>query len=97
MDAISAAEHKLKALTKKERADDYVLREEAKHFTSAFDSFLMKVPLHAKGKLARFRAEWVRICLPSRVGKKTLATVIRIDNPSGLIDDLVPVANSPVA
>ena len=52
----------------------------------------MKVPLHAKGKLARFRAEWVRICLPRRVGKKTLATVIRIDNPMGLIDDLVPVS-----
>ena len=68
-----------------------VLGGEAKHFTSAFESFLMKVPLHAKGKLARFRAEWVRICLPRRVGKKTLATVIRIDNPMGLIDDLVPV------
>jgi hypothetical protein len=91
LDTISAAELKLKALTKKERADDYVLGEETKHFTSAFDSFLMKVPLHAKGKLARFRAEWVRICLPLRVGKKTLATVIRIDNPMGLIDDLVPV------
>jgi hypothetical protein len=91
LDAISAAELKLKALTKKERADDYVLGDEAKHFTSAFESFLMKVPLHAKGKLARFRAEWVRICLPRRVGKKTVATVIRIDNPMGLIDDLVPV------
>jgi len=97
LDAISAAELKLKALTKKERADDYVLGEEAKYFTSAFESLLMKVPLHAKGKLARFRAEWVRICLPRRVGKKTLATVIRIDNPMGLIDDLVPVTAAPVA
>ena len=91
LDAISAAELKLKAITKKERADDYVLGEEAKHFTSAFDSFLMKVPLCSKGKLARFSAEWVRICCPRRIGKKTLATVIRIDNPMGLIDDLVPV------
>lgn len=97
LDAISAAEHKLKALTKKECADDNVLGEEAKHFTSAFDSFLMKMPLGVKGKLARLRAGWVRICLPRRVGKKTLATVIRIDNPMGLIDDLVPVADSPVA
>lgn len=96
LDAISGAELKLKTLTKKERADDYVLAEESKHFTSAFDSFLMKVPLHAKGKLARFRAEWVRICLPRRVGKKTLATVIRIENPMDIIDDLVPVADSPV-
>ncbi len=93
LDAISAAELKLKAITKKERADDYVLGEEAKHFTSAFDSYLLKLPLCSKGKLARFSAEWVRICLPRRIGKKTLATVIRIENPSGLIDDLVPVTN----
>ncbi len=91
LDAIFDAELKLKDLTKKERADDYVLGEEAKHFTSAFDSFLMKLPLCSKGKLARFSAEWVRICLPRRLGKKTLATVIRIENPMGLIDDLVPV------
>jgi hypothetical protein len=91
LDVISAAELKLKDLTKKERADDYVLGEEAKHFTSAFDSLLMKVPLCSKGKLARFSAEWVRICLPRRIGKKTLATVIRIENPMGLVDDLVPV------
>jgi hypothetical protein len=91
LDAISDAELKLKDLTKKDRADDYVLGEEAKHFTSAFDSFLMKLPLCSKGKLARFSAEWVRICLPRRLGKKTLATVIRIENPMGLVDDLVPV------
>jgi hypothetical protein len=28
--------------------------------------------------------------MPRRVGKKTLAAVIRIDNPMDLIDDLVP-------
>jgi hypothetical protein len=93
LDVISAAELKLKAITKKERSDDCVLGEEAKHFTSAFDSFVMKLPLCSKGELARFSAEWVRICLPRRIGKKTLATVIRIENPMGLIDDLVPVTN----
>ena len=56
-----------------------------------FDSLLMKVPMDVKGKLARFRTEWVRICRPRRQGKKTLATVIRIDNPTDIIDDLVPV------
>jgi hypothetical protein len=96
LDVIAVAELSLKTLTKEVRAEDYVLGEEAKHFTSAFDSFLMKVPMVAKGKLARFRAEWVRICLPRRLGKKTLATVIRIDNPMGLIDDLVPVTDTPV-
>jgi hypothetical protein len=90
LDRIYIARHGLEKLTKKDRADDYVLGEASKHFTSTFDSCLMKVPLDEAGKLARFRAEWVRICLPRRVGKKTLAAVIRIDNPIGLIDDLFP-------
>lgn len=97
LDSLYAVRQKLEKLTKKNRADDYELGEGSKHFTSAFDSLLMKVPMNAKGKLARFRTEWVRLCQPRRVGKKTLVTVIRIDNPEGLIDDLVPVADSPVA
>lgn len=90
LDNIFTTRHKLEKLTKKDRSDDYVLGEASKHFTSIFDSCLMKVPMDAAGKLARFRAEWVRICMPRRVGKKILATVIRIDNPMDLIDDLVP-------
>ena len=90
LDRIYVARHGFEKLTKKDRADDYVLGEASKHFTSTFDSYLMKVPMDAAGKLARFRAEWVRICMPRRVGKKTLAAVIRIDNPMDLIDDLVP-------
>ena len=90
LDNIFTTRQKLEKLTKKDRADDYVLGEASKHFTTIFDSCLMKVPMDAAGKLARFRAEWVRICMPRRVGKKTLATVIRIDNPMDLIDDLVP-------
>ena len=92
LDALQVARTKFEKLTRKDRVEDYVLGEQSKHCTSTFESFLMKVPLHAKGKLGRFRAEWVRICLPRRVGKKTLATVIRIDNPTDIIDDLVPVA-----
>lgn len=90
LDNFFTTQQKLEKLTKKERANDYVLGDTSKHFTSIFDSCLMKVPMDATGKLARFRAEWVRICMPRRVGKKTLAAVIRIDNPMDLIDDLVP-------
>jgi hypothetical protein len=81
LEAISAAELKWKAQAKDDRVDVYVMGDEAKHFTSSFDSFLMKVPLDAKGKLSRFRAHWIRVCLPRRVGKKTIATVIRIKKP----------------
>lgn len=91
LDALEVTRKKFKKLTKKDRVEDYVLGEESKHFTSQFDSLLMKVPMDAKGKLARFRTEWVRICRPRCQGKKTLATVIRIDNPTDIIDDLVPV------
>lgn len=94
LDAIAAAELKWNAQTKDGRIDGYVMGEEANYFTSAFDSFLMKVPLDAKGKLARFRADWVRICLPHRAGKKTIATAIRIKRPERLFDHLVPVAKS---
>lgn len=92
LDNILTTRQIFEKLTKKDRIDDYVLGEESKHFASMFDSCLMKVPMGATGKLSRFRTEWVRICMPRRVGKKTLATVIRIDNPTDIIDDLVPVA-----
>ena len=91
LDALQVARTKFEKLTRKDRVEDYVLGEESKNFTSLFDSLLMKVPMDVKGKLARFRTEWVRICRPRRQGKKTLATVIRIDNPTDIIDDLVPV------
>lgn len=91
-DSIFSAQQKFDKLTKKQRVDGFLLREGSKHFTSAFDSYLMKVPMSAKGKLTRFRTEWVRICLPRRVGKKILATVIRIENPMRLVSGLVPVA-----
>lgn len=90
-DSISSAQQKFDKLTKKQRVDELALGEESKHFTSTFDSYLMKVPMSAKGKLTRFRTEWVRICLPRRVGKKTLATVILIENPMRLVSRLVPV------
>jgi len=92
LDAISSAQLKLDKVTEKTRVEDYALGEDAKYFTSAFDSFLMKVPMGAKGKLARFSTDWIRICLPRRVGKKTLVTVIPIDNPMSLVGDLVPAS-----
>lgn len=91
LDAIEGVRKKFEKLTRKDRVEDHVLGGESKHFTSLFDSLLMKVPMGAKGKLARFRTEWVRLCRPRRQGTKTLVTVIRIENPMDLIDDLVPV------
>lgn len=91
LDALQVARTKFEKLTRKDRVEDYVLGEQSKHFTSLFDSLLMKVPMDVKGKLARFRTEWVRICRPRRQGKKTLVSVIHIGNPMDLVDELVAV------
>jgi hypothetical protein len=96
LDQLAMAQAKLEGPKKTPLVSDHVLGDEAKYFTNAFDSFLMKVPLDAKGKLKAYVTECVRLCLPKRVGKKTLATVIRIENPMDIIDDLAPVADSPV-
>jgi len=92
LDLLAIAQAKLEGPKKVPIASDHVLGDDAQYFTSAFDSFLMKVPLDAKGKLKAHAAEWVRLCLPKRVGKKTHVAVMPIDNPMRLMEKLVPVA-----
>ena len=91
LDQLALAQAKLEGPKKTPIQSDHILGDEAQHFTSAFDSFLMKVPLAAKGKLKAYETEWVRLCLPKRVGKKTLVAVMPIENPEGLIEDFIPV------
>jgi hypothetical protein len=91
LDQLAAAQAKLEGPKKTPVESDHVLGDEAKHFTTAFDSFLMKVPLDAKGKLKAYATDWVRLCLPKRVGKQTLVAVMPIKNPEGLIEKFVPV------
>lgn len=96
LDQLALARAKLEGPQKTPIESDHVLGDEAQYFTSAFDSFLMKVPLDAKGKLKAYKTEWVRLCLPKRVGKKTLVAVMPIENPEGLIEDFIPVQNGDV-
>ncbi len=91
LDQLALAQAKVEVLTKAPIESDHILGDEAQYFTSAFDSFLMKVPLDAKGKLKAYETEWIRLCLPKRVGKKTLVAVMPIENPEGLIEDFIPV------
>lgn len=93
LDLLAAAQAKLEGSKKTPIESDHVLGVEAKYFTNAFDSFLMKVPLNAKGRLKAHAAEWVRLCLPRRVGKKTLVAVMRVENPEHFLEKLVPVTN----
>jgi hypothetical protein len=91
LDQMALAKAKLEGPKKTPIESHHVLGDEAQYFTNAFDSFLMKVPLGAKGKLTAYETEWVRLCLPKRVGKKTLVAVMPIKNPERLIEDLIPV------
>lgn len=93
LDLLAAAQAKIERSKKTPIESDHVLGDEAKYFTNAFDSFLMKVPLNAKGRLKAHAAEWVRLCLPRRVGKKTLVAVMGVDNPEHFLEKLVPVTN----
>lgn len=94
LDQLAIAQAKLEGPKKTPIVSDHVLGDKAQYFTSAFDSFLMKVPLDAKGKLKAYVTEWVRLCLPKRVGKKTLVAVMPIENPESLIEDFIPVPDA---
>jgi len=93
LDLLAIAQAKLEGPKKVPIESDHALGDEAQYFTSSFDSFLMKVPLDAKGKLKAHVTEWVRLCLPKRVGKKTLVAVMPIENPMRLAGKFVPVAS----
>jgi len=93
LDLLAIAQAKLEGPKKVPIESDHALGDEAQYFTSSFDSFLMKVPLDAKGKLKAHVTEWVRLCLPKRVGIKTLVAVMPIENPMRLAGKFVPVAS----
>lgn len=90
---IASAKAALSKLLRKCKAFDHVVTDDAARFVSNYDSFLMKIPLEATGPMSRHRSEWVRLCLPRIIGKKTVVTAIPIENPRDLIDDLKPAEN----
>ena len=93
LDQLALAQANVEGPKKVPIESDHAFGDEAQYFTSTFDSFLMKVPLDAKGKLKAHATKWVRLCLPKRVGKKTLVAVMPIENPMRLVEKLVPVAS----
>ena len=94
LDQLTIAQARLEGPKKTPIVSDHILGDEAQYFTNAFDSFLMKVPLDAKGTLKAHVTEWVRLCLPKRVGKKTHVAVMPLKNPEGLIADFIPVPDA---
>ena len=76
LEAIATSEAALAKMEKKLHVGEVTLGEESKYFTSTYDSFLMKVPLSARGALRYYPADWVRLCFPRKVGKKTVVKVL---------------------
>jgi hypothetical protein len=91
LEAIATAEAALAKMEKKLHVGEVTLGEESKHFTSTYDSFLMKVPLSARGFLRHYAADWVRLCFPKKVGKKTVVKVLPAKQIRLEVRQLVPV------
>jgi hypothetical protein len=90
-EAIATAEAALAKMEKKLHVGEVTLGEEAKYFTSSYDSFLMKVPLSARGFLRNYAADWVRLCFPRKVGKKTVVKVLPAKQIRMEVRQLIPV------
>lgn len=91
LEAIATAEAALAKMEKKLHVCEVALGEESKYFTSTYDSFLMKVPLSARGFLRHYAAEWVRLCFPKKVGKKTFVKVLPAKQIRLEVRQLIPV------
>lgn len=90
-EAIATAEAALAKMGKRLHVAEVTLGEESKYFTSAYDSFLMKVPLSARGVLRNYAADWVRLCFPRKVGKKTVVKVLPAKQVRTEVRQLAPV------
>ena len=91
LEAIVTAEAALAKMEKKLHVGEVTLGEESKYFTRTYDSFLMKVPLSARGFLRNYAAEWVRLCFPRRVGNKTVVKVLPAKQIELEVRQLIPV------
>ena len=91
LEAIATAEAALAKMEKKLHDTEVTLGEESKYFTSTYDSFLMKVPLTARGVLGNYAADWVRLCFPRKVGKKTVVKVLPAKQIELEVRQLIPV------
>jgi hypothetical protein len=69
-EAIAAAQAKLKKLMRKQKYFDFTFDNSSRLFKSPNESYVIKIPMEGRGKLAKFPAEWVRFCLPSSTGSR---------------------------
>lgn len=94
-EAMATAEAALAKMERKLHVGEVTLGEESKYFTSTYDSFLMKVPLSARGFLRHHAADWVRLCFPKKVGKKTVVKVLPAKQIRLEVRQLIPVKPDP--
>lgn len=65
-----AVESKIKKLMRKENYFDFTFDNSGNLFKSTDDSFVAKMPMNGAGKLSSYPTQWIRLCMPSKLGRR---------------------------
>jgi len=68
--ASEVIEANLKKLMRKKKYFDFTFDNSGNLFKSMKDSFFMKIPMHGRGKLSTYPTQWIRLCMPDRLGRR---------------------------
>ena len=68
--ASEAAESRLKKLMQKQKYFDFTFDNTGNLFKAMGDSFVVKVPMDGSGKLSSYPTQWIRLCMPNRLGRR---------------------------
>jgi hypothetical protein len=88
-EAIVSAQVKLEKLMRKQKYFDFTFDNSSGLFKSLNESYVMKIPMEVRGKLAKFPTEWVRFCLPNRVGRRIKVRVGLFNMHWNEVSDLI--------
>lgn len=89
-EAVAAAAHsRLKKLMRKQKYFDFTFDNSGNLFKSTADSFVMKVPMYSSGKLSAYPTQWIRLCMPDRIGRRVKLKAGIMNMHWGDVSDLV--------
>ena len=95
--ASEAAESRLKKLMRKQKYFDFTFDNSGNLFKAMGDSFVVKIPMDGSGKLSSYPTQWIRLCMPNRLGRKVKlkAGIMKMhwDDVSDLVSTGISLAN----
>jgi hypothetical protein len=65
-----AAESRLKKLMRRQKYFDFTFDNSGGLFKAIEDSFVVKIPMNGRGKLSSYPTQWIRLCMPNRLGSR---------------------------